>query len=105
MKEKTLSTDQMINMIEDFLSLDPNSTWTTCVEESTFRFRFTGCRYSVLVAIFKWIRRRLITSEESKEVKFVECYHPSVDDTRLSGSILVPEEKVYEYTKNMCKDV
>lgn len=105
MKERTLSTDQMINMIEDFLSLDSNSTWTICVEDSVCRFRFTGCRYSVLIAIFKWIRKRLITPEESKEVKFVKCYHPSINKTHLSDYILVPEERVYEHTKNMYKDI
>ena len=99
MKEniRELDTDDMINLIKDFLSLDNGSSWIT-TKTDTFSFKFTGHRYSVLNTVYKWIERRVISEEK---VKFVKCYYPPINKIHLSDYILVPKNGVYEYTKQL----
>lgn len=34
-------------------------------------------------------------------MKFIKCYNPPVNEMHLADSILVPEDKVYEHTKEL----
>jgi hypothetical protein len=34
-------------------------------------------------------------------MKLIECYHPPINKIHLSNKIMVSEEKVFEYTKDL----